>query len=784
VVFLEGNLSVAVVMTHMLRAHDLLHARASLLLHRWGRSHRSRASSAGTTSMATRLSLYLLICAARAWLALAKPACAENAPQSRATFERVGMVVFRFSKETGGLELRPWRVVAEDLIITELRQVRALQILPNASVERALRQMDATNAEPAAVDLPQKLGKLINAHGLVWGRLDRRGGEWFLDVQVRNLETGGTCKSLSTASTNLCETVDRMVNEMLLEFRVKPTSAEEQRRRQGWTDVPSALEWYGKAKVLAEDGQPTAKLENCYRQAIKEDPKFIVAHGLLAALLASKGEWEDAENVARRAVDLDPASAAGHKILGASLFNRGKIAEAEKELQAAAKLDAYDADTLARLGYLYYGAGRPAEAIGAYRAALKLDPFGPSAAAAHAQLGYVFACQGERETALTELQEAILLVSPIDTWAEQNLANGFQRLARISLAIEHCEKFIQLAAERKEYAEQIKVFEQFLLAWKPRLAPTYYSVAPPREYTEETLKEALNQKLTLQEARLVENPFASTPEMQHWAADLVKGATNDLQRAQLLFEALIQHVDNNAVLSHRQSATARQIFAEWTKPKTSVHCQEASILFVALSRAAGLKAYIVKVQEACDGTRTAHQCAAVYIRDKAILVDATYFWFGAPHKQFMVLDDVQTCGEYLSTSGDLQRAQIAAKLAPDLPQVEYALSLALIRAGRWSQARELLPQVRRLDTNGVLANSLEAYCAVHEGRLASAVNLLQQATKIDPHSFALFYQLGHTCALQGKWNEARAALRNAMLCTHAAEEAEEARKALAQIENK
>src|SRR2546427_8092078 len=62
-------------------------------------------------------------------------------------------------------------------------------------------------------------------------------------------------------------------------------------------------------------------------------------------------------------------------------------------------------------------------------------------------------------------------------------------------------------------------------------APIFITNAPPRDFMEESLTNALNQRLTPEEVALVVNPLANTPEMSRYAHELTSGATNDWQRA-------------------------------------------------------------------------------------------------------------------------------------------------------------------------------------------------------------------------------------------------------------
>src|SRR5262245_35549782 len=62
--------------------------------------------------------------------------------------------------------------------------------------------------------------------------------------------------------------------------------------------------------------------------------------------------------------------------------------------------------------------------------------------------------------------------------------------------------------------------------------------APPREYDPSSFREALTQKLNPKEIPLVIDPLTSSPELENWARAQTVGATNDIQKSRMLYDAL------------------------------------------------------------------------------------------------------------------------------------------------------------------------------------------------------------------------------------------------------
>jgi tetratricopeptide (TPR) repeat protein len=540
-------------------------------------------------------------------------------------------------------------------------------------------------------------------------------------------------------------------------------------RRSG---SPVAVQLYGGGLALASEGKPQAEQEKYYAQAIESDPQFIAPYDTLAATLASEGKWAEAEKTAREALKLNSNDVGAHRVRAAVFWTHRDLEQAERELKRLIELDPEDATAFAHLGYIYCEKGRKPDAIAYYEIAAQLDPHGSDAAFVHAQLGCIYAQQGDREKAVAELQASEREVSPADILTEYSLAGAYIALNQTPPALEHGARFMVLARKSGAPPDELEAIERFLEEAKHKLTPSFITNVQPKNYAGRGLRQVLASKLTGAERRLAVSPLESTSEMVQWSRRLTAKATNNLQRANMIFDALTEHVAMDRVIPYSASLTAAEVFAKWrNEPGFIMQCQQATFLFVALARAVGVSAYAVNVYEALDGGRTPHACAAVYASGKALLVDLTYFWFGAPHKQFAVLDDVQALAVHLCMQPDLERNRIAAKLAPDLPLVQYRLCSSLLNAGRWGEAKKLLPDVARLDINGTLAAAVQAAFAMHEGRAALAEEMLRKATEIDPRDPTLYLELGNVYAAEGKFSDARQCFENALRWPHTREEA-------------
>jgi tetratricopeptide (TPR) repeat protein len=610
---------------------------------------------------------------------------------------------------------------------------------------------------------------------------EQQGDAWLGTARLFDVHLGRSSQDLKVVGTNGFDSAWQLANRTFQELRINLTGTARLRLEQRGTASSAAWGWYGKAETFASGGKSLVEQEGCYRRAIEIDPQFAAAFDQLAALLATEGKWDDAVKMAHHALKLSASDRYAHRVLADSFWSHGQNQEAERELEAVTELDPDDAGAFARLGYLSLMEGQQSKAVMRCETAAQLEPYGPDAPLIHAMLGYIFAQQGRSGQAMAQLHESTGRVSSGDMLAEQFLANGYAVLRETALAVEHGERFIRLAKERSTFLEQVPALETLLANMKRTLTPSYITNASPQRYTEQELTDVLKRKLNPRELSLAANPLASTREVAHWAEELTQQATNRLQKAKMLCDVISRRTSPNSLLVNPCSLTAQEAYAKWREPDFLMHCQEATFLFIALARAVGIPAHVVHVDEAWDGSRSPHACAAVYADGRALLVDPTCCWFGAAHRKFRVLDDVEALAVHLSMQVDLERKQIAAKLAPELPLVQARLCADLINMGRWSEAAKPLGAMLRVDASSAISAGVQAAFAMHDGKIAKAESLLRRGLEIDPSNSSLHFQLGNVYAVGGKPIEARRSFESALRCAHTEEQAVAVTNALSQL---
>jgi tetratricopeptide (TPR) repeat protein len=300
------------------------------------------------------------------------------------------------------------------------------------------------------------------------------------------------------------------------------------------------------------------------------------------------------------------------------------------------------------------------------------------------------------------------------------------------------------------------------------------------EYTDEQFKQTLRRFLSPDDANSISNPLATTSEMKTWAAKATAGITNAQEKAFRLFQSLTNNESiSTGTTGGATSRTAQQAFGAWKTQRDYLSCGDYAILYASLARCVGLNVFVADVVEPIGGSTGPHACAAVFLGEKMLLVDLTFRLFGAPHKRFTVLDDLQTTGCWLAESLDIRRSEMAIKLAPDLTFVQYRRVGSLLYSDRLNEARLLISRIRQQTEPG--ANLyVESYLALYSAESERAVLLLLKAIARQPSNGVLYAQLAEAYAQQGRLGSATEALRAALASDLSAAQSKMAQSRLAE----
>jgi TPR repeat protein len=292
----------------------------------------------------------------------------------------------------------------------------------------------------------------------------------------------------------------------------------------------------------------------------------------------------------------------------------------------------------------------------------------------------------------------------------------------------------------------------------------------------------LRERLSPEELVLAVNPVAATPEMARWAAEIVGETQGDLARARKLFEHLVARPRANG----GSTRTAPEVFAAWKDLGQFFQCQEYAKLFTALARSLDLPAFYVHVErDYCDRI-VDHDCAVVFAEGKAWLVDPAYTWFGVPHLEFRVLDDVQAVAHHAFQPHDgkpeVALCRAGCKLDPEFTWGRWNLVMALIESDQAEEARKELDAARQNAPENWRGYQLEGLIAVKQVRNERAVEWLRKAAAANPDAGDTHLVLGLALFRTGQQAGAREALLAGLRRPHKPGNEEMATETLALIE--
>jgi Flp pilus assembly protein TadD len=610
------------------------------------------------------------------------------------------------------------------------------------------------------------MGEYIETQRMIWGVVRRDADRWRFDVWMLNVATGKLSGPFTATGTDPFDLRDALSEHLLDELQIAPTQQQQQKMSQRWISSGEALAWYGKAYTLQEEGRPVAEVETCLRQALAADPNSATACTSLAATLANRGDLASAIDLVRRALQLDDDHAQAHALLGYILANQRRFEEAKQAARQACRKDPDSADHLVLLARFLALEAKWDEAAGLLETAVSLDP---TDAVAHATLGEAHAARQDEQSALRELKEAVDYMPQrmAALNVHMKLAETYERLGRSSEAVDHYQQTVAMATQLGMDPKMVRAVARRVERVKSLLAPVFVEAAIPSRFTEEQLDAILSDRLSEQEQRLIRNPFSCTDAMRSWAQELARDADSDIDKARAIFEGL---AGRRSAAGQMKSRTAREVFDAWNDSGVRLVCMDHAVLFVALARAVDVSAFFVQVTRDPDGKAMNHACAAIFAEDRCLLADSSYRWFGVPHQEYTVLDDLQTAAFlcFHNRAADAHRLpvyQAGLKLWPQSFSGRLVLVGQLVRTEQVDEARRVLDEIPEPASRGYKASqyfSAQGLLAAVDGDLEQAEELTRKAlalcsTQADPH-----FRLGHMCLQRGRLKEARVAFRDCL----------------------
>ncbi len=665
---------------------------------------------------------------------------------------RTPIILLSFVNKTGDPQARYWKFAIDRIVGHQLNAVRALRLLDGEN--SAMNLLKITEGAPISLQQKRRIGAMVEAQRLISGEFQRTRDAWRLTARVLNVNTGTASQELILENADLVEACRALSYRLLSEMHVIPTPEQRSEIDLPVTQSATALELAAKALAIQDKGGSMLEVRKLLTDAVHVDPRFIWAYLGLAATFGAEQKFEEARAALQKANEIAPKDAHVHSTLGVLTMVQGQIDEANRELMEAKRLDPDEEETEERLGELALLRNDLDAGITHFREALRLSPL---TASAHAHLGSALAYRGDSVGAVAELKEAGR-IAPNDINTLQMLFIGYDTLKDAPKAADAGVRFMEAA--RKSGTRIPDDLVAHISYLKGTLTPTYLSAPLPKTYTPTELQRALRSRLTPTELQKLEYPLEEAPGMSAWAKQLTQGTHTEIDSARAIFNALLKRPVGSASGSMR---TAKQVYALWKRPDETFNCQEYAKLYVVLARAVGLKAFMVHLERDFENNVVYHDCAAVFVDRKAVLVDLAYLWFGPNHREHVILDDVQAIAHLMFQSDGRanasERAQIASKLHPGLAWGQVAYATSLLANDRWAEAEKVLAVADHLEPNRWDSLQKRGVIAARKQKFESALVLLKQSRAINPNEPYTCYYIGKIYRALGNSQAALEALR-------------------------
>ncbi len=671
---------------------------------------------------------------------------------------RISVLILPFRNVSGDPDQAHWSDFWSHGPSSALRRMARLRLLGDSAVRFGLQAMNLKPGEAITLEQAREIGQRVEARRVVWGEHGSSNGLWGVTARMVQVASGEEVTLVAVSGTNPFDLRDTLVERLLAGLEVQPTEEEWKRLRKRDTEEPAAVAALSRAQKLETDRRPMKEIESAYREGLAADPQWSAAKLGLAMALVNLGRLAEAETLIEEAVEAEPDESQPHRLLGLIRDRMGRAAEATAALRTALRLDPEGSPNLGHWGVVQANSKRWETAIHYLATVVRLDP---TAADGHAWLAKALIGAGDHEGARAELARAEQLASE-DVNAVQFLAEAYAMLGDFPEAVAHYDRVFALVADRGFNAEAVQSLSKVATELRKRLVATPVRAVPPKDYTAEELEVALASRLTPEERRLVVNPLEATPQMRAWAEGVVRDATDDCARAQALFQAVCQRASGQQGWGGRP---ALEVFTSTQKAPEALSCNEQGKLWAALARAVGLRAFLVHVECDPDNRVRYHDCAIVFLSGEAFLVDPAYAWFGVPHREFVVLDDLQAIAHQMLGSGRTEMPdaceplRAGIKLHPDLPWAQLILARCLVLREHYAEAEEAVRRAEHLQPGRWDVAIVRGLLEAHRERWDAAEEHLREGLLRNPDDGFGQYFMGEVLLERGALAAAREAYR-------------------------
>jgi len=209
-------------------------------------------------------------------LRFAKVALAEEA-KLQATPPKPGTVaVFYFKDLTPDKSLRPLQKALAMMVITDLAQVRSLQVVERLQVQALLSEMQLGQTGIVEARTAPRAGRLLGAESLIVGTFEP--GSLVVKTSVASASKQDVVGSFSLKGEEqkFFELEKEIVYNVLKVLRVSPTPEEQRLLGVYQTTNLQAVTYFGQGLDALDEGNWKGA-RNLFQKAVTEDPEFALA---------------------------------------------------------------------------------------------------------------------------------------------------------------------------------------------------------------------------------------------------------------------------------------------------------------------------------------------------------------------------------------------------------------------------------------------------------------------------------------------------------------------------
>jgi adenylate cyclase len=298
--------------------------------------------------------------------------------RNNATIQSIA--VMPFVNASGNNDLEYLSDGMTETLIKGLSQVPNLNVKARSSVFRYKGKDKAADAKT--------IGRELGVQALLNGRVDQRGGELSLNLELIDAQTENVIwtERYDRKNADLVSLQNEIARDVSSKLKIKLSGADEQKVAKTYTANPEAYRLYlqGRFYWNKREEKDFRKAIEFYNQAVGLDPNYALAYAGLGdayALLATFGFMPPTEGVpkarefANRALSLDDSMAEPHTTLAYLWVTYDyDFAAAEPEFRRAIELNPNYATAHQWFAETLLNAGRFDEASVEYRRALELEP--------------------------------------------------------------------------------------------------------------------------------------------------------------------------------------------------------------------------------------------------------------------------------------------------------------------------------------------------------------------------------------------------------------------------